>query len=320
VPVQVLFYPVPRGTQPVPYENPFCLRNWDQLEQLDTPTLGTKYDAKIPYYGPLPNIPPGTPCGTAEQWSGQIDYATYLAGGYSCDCPFFTLPVPGFWFLRRDLAAPPVNPTGLTFGAWDSIPPQWGQYQLLPVPGKKALVDFVSLPSSAPPPNSQTQMQAQYWTLPLPALVIPASEWFAALAESVLSLDSNAIGPCAWLTQVDASFNVKNQIFFGPSLSSPDITAPTPVRSWLRNTSAGSWVIDAGDSLCLELGQYSLAIFGQTHEWSVGFANAGPDVVTDDAAQDSSPGTWVGFLYYWFLSLENGFLLLQESGFEIYLE
>lgn len=90
--VSVLFFPVPMTTDFVPYEHPFVLRNWDRLEEEDVPDFGTKYDAKTYYYGPLPINLPGNVCGTAAQWMGEIDYTTWLAGGYSCTCPAPIMP------------------------------------------------------------------------------------------------------------------------------------------------------------------------------------------------------------------------------------
>lgn len=92
VPVRVLFFPVPKGTPAIGFSTPFILRDWDHRDQLEEPSLGIKYDDKVYYKGPLPTNLPGEPCGTAAQWEGDIDLATYLAGGYSCDCPVPIMP------------------------------------------------------------------------------------------------------------------------------------------------------------------------------------------------------------------------------------
>jgi hypothetical protein len=86
VAVPVVWYPVPMGTPCIGFESPFVMRNWDRLNMDSEPSLGTKYDPKLYLTSPPPSIPPGEPCGTAEQWHGQIDYDTWAAGGYSCDC------------------------------------------------------------------------------------------------------------------------------------------------------------------------------------------------------------------------------------------
>lgn len=85
--VRVTFFLAPNGAQMLDQLHPFLLRNWDRLEGMDEPDYGTKYDKKDYYGGPLPVNTPGMPCGTPEQWQGDIDYDTWLAGGYSCDCP-----------------------------------------------------------------------------------------------------------------------------------------------------------------------------------------------------------------------------------------
>lgn len=92
VPVRVFVFPAPAGGIWIPHAHPFPLRNWDRLEQLDEPAWGMKYDAKEYYYGPLPDVTPGHICGTADQWLGNIDFATWLAGGYTCDCPPLIMP------------------------------------------------------------------------------------------------------------------------------------------------------------------------------------------------------------------------------------
>jgi len=91
-PVRVLFFPVANDTPFIPYPTPNILRFWDKLDQYEIPDWGTKYDPVEYYRGPLPVNSPGEPCGTAEQWMGDIDYDVYMAGGYSCDCPGVILP------------------------------------------------------------------------------------------------------------------------------------------------------------------------------------------------------------------------------------
>ncbi len=91
-PVRVLFYPLPLSTPNVPNPNPFVLRNWDIIEQLPVPNIGTKYDPKEYYFGPLPINQPGTPCGTADEWENGLLYSTWIAGGYSCACPGNIMP------------------------------------------------------------------------------------------------------------------------------------------------------------------------------------------------------------------------------------
>lgn len=85
--VEVLWYPVPEDTPPVPFPHIFPLRAWDIRGQEEEPDLGTRYDKVIPYTGPLPVHQVGEVCGTEDQWLNGISYADYLAGAYSCDCP-----------------------------------------------------------------------------------------------------------------------------------------------------------------------------------------------------------------------------------------
>ena len=88
VPIQVLFYPLPLDQSAVPFDNPFTLRNWDRLEGEAVPVVGTRYDPKTYYTGPLPLPTVGQLCGTADMWKNGLSYAVYLAGGYSClGCP-----------------------------------------------------------------------------------------------------------------------------------------------------------------------------------------------------------------------------------------
>jgi len=90
--VEVLFYPVAEGVGYVPYDNPFTLRNWDRLEQEPEPILGTRYDRKVYYYGPLPEPQPQTLTGTADEWRNGLLYATYVANGYHSDCEEWVMP------------------------------------------------------------------------------------------------------------------------------------------------------------------------------------------------------------------------------------
>jgi hypothetical protein len=86
VAVPVVWFRVPINTPLLGIPSPFVQRNWDRLNGDSEPSLGTKYDPKLYLTGPPPTIPAGEPCGTAEQWQGQIDYDTWAAGGYVCDC------------------------------------------------------------------------------------------------------------------------------------------------------------------------------------------------------------------------------------------
>jgi hypothetical protein len=83
----VLWFRVPVTTPAIVYPTPFCLRNWDRIEQLTPVRPGSAQYERELFFGPTPINPPGTPCGTAAQWMGQIDYDTWIAGGYSCNCP-----------------------------------------------------------------------------------------------------------------------------------------------------------------------------------------------------------------------------------------
>jgi hypothetical protein len=90
--IQVLFYPVPPDTPYVPFAHPFVLRNWDRLEELPIPILGTRYDAKKYYFGQLPINLPGPICGAEVDWQNGLLYSTYIADGYACACPAMIFP------------------------------------------------------------------------------------------------------------------------------------------------------------------------------------------------------------------------------------
>jgi hypothetical protein len=87
--IEVLFFPVPLSTPPVPFPNPFVLRNYDVRERLDQTPLGTDQSLKTVYTGPTPVIPvtPGKFCGTADMWENGLVYEDWLAGRYpACNC------------------------------------------------------------------------------------------------------------------------------------------------------------------------------------------------------------------------------------------
>lgn len=90
--IDVLFWPLPIDSDHVPYDNPFVLRNWDRLEQEAPPVLGTRYDKKVYYTGPLPDVQPGTPTGTADEWRNGLLYSKYVAGEYSTNCLEWVMP------------------------------------------------------------------------------------------------------------------------------------------------------------------------------------------------------------------------------------
>jgi len=90
--VLALFYPVPLSTSIIPYPSPFVMRCWDKLEGEEEPILGTRYDPKTNYFGPLPEVVPHTPTGTADEWRNGLLYTTYVANGYTSDCEEFTIP------------------------------------------------------------------------------------------------------------------------------------------------------------------------------------------------------------------------------------
>jgi hypothetical protein len=85
--VRVLYYPVFTDRPVVQTPHIFGLTNWDRMANEQERTLGTPFGPKTYYHGPLPSNLPGMPCGTAEQWLGEISYAVWLAGGYACSCP-----------------------------------------------------------------------------------------------------------------------------------------------------------------------------------------------------------------------------------------
>ncbi len=87
--IDVLWYPVPLDTPSVLYPNPFVLRNWDRLERLPQTPIGTIQDAPSAddyYFGPLPDNPPGIPCGTRDMWENGLLYQDWLDGRYTCRC------------------------------------------------------------------------------------------------------------------------------------------------------------------------------------------------------------------------------------------
>lgn len=84
--MEVFFYPVPTSTPAMPFGHPFVLRNWDRLEQLDPPVLGTRYAQKIKRTDLHPIHVVTEICGTLDQWQNGISWEIWQAGGYSCDC------------------------------------------------------------------------------------------------------------------------------------------------------------------------------------------------------------------------------------------
>jgi hypothetical protein len=91
--VDALFWPLPLDADHVPFANPFTLRNWDRLEQLPEPILGTRYDPKVYYTGPLPDAQPGTPTGSIDEWQNGLLYSVYVADGYHTNCLEFDMPI-----------------------------------------------------------------------------------------------------------------------------------------------------------------------------------------------------------------------------------
>jgi hypothetical protein len=80
---------VPFDTAPVPYANPFVLRNWDVLERLPQTALGTDQAYKRIHRGNRPF--PGPECfsGTQDQWENGCLYSDWVNGLYTnCCSPF----------------------------------------------------------------------------------------------------------------------------------------------------------------------------------------------------------------------------------------
>lgn len=88
----VLVWPVPLNRPHVPFPNPYVLRNWDRIEQLEVPTFGMRYAPKIYWTNPLPINTPGTPCGTADDWQKPLLYSVWVSDGYACNCPPIAFP------------------------------------------------------------------------------------------------------------------------------------------------------------------------------------------------------------------------------------
>lgn len=87
---EIVWWPVSEDTPVLPYANPFTLRAWDEREQLEEPTVGTRYGPYEKYFGPLPAVRFGGLCGSADLWLNGLSYDQYLAGEYgTCDCPVF---------------------------------------------------------------------------------------------------------------------------------------------------------------------------------------------------------------------------------------
>jgi hypothetical protein len=84
--VQVLFYPVAVTNPCLPIDNPHVIRAWDVKANLPQTAIGTDQNLRVRYTGPLPG-PGFLPfSGTPDQWNGNIDYDTWIAGGYTNNC------------------------------------------------------------------------------------------------------------------------------------------------------------------------------------------------------------------------------------------
>lgn len=108
----MLWVPVPLDTPAIRYPNPFVLRNWDRLEQLDQTELGTDQSFTQYYYGPIPPLGDGHPTGSADEWLNGLSYATYQSGGYTDPCPEFDMPNFVSSFRSPDSSLTVNHPTG----------------------------------------------------------------------------------------------------------------------------------------------------------------------------------------------------------------
>lgn len=110
--VEVLWVPVPLDTPAIRYPNPFVLRNWDRLEELDQTELGTDQTFAQYYYGPTPPLGDGHPTGSADEWLNGLSYAKYLSGGYTDPCPEADMPNFVSSFRSPDGSLTVNHPTG----------------------------------------------------------------------------------------------------------------------------------------------------------------------------------------------------------------
>jgi hypothetical protein len=292
--VEVLFYPVPRGGPVIGTPTVFCMRNWDELEELDEPTLGTKYDVKERYYGEVPPIPPGTPSGTPEQWLGEIDYSTWLAGGYTNGCPTFTMPIPGYWFFRRDLAGPPSAVGQGLFGPWSVRAQEIGQYMLVPAPGKRSIDDWVTYDWPSPF-GPVFDAAAQYFTSPLPAVTLPGGTWTLATCAEIRSGNVLDAEPCAALVHLNSSYGVKATYLFRHLTGHGIPPYPVGPQTFLQGLVVPPIVLAKGDRLCVELGAFVDSAFALAPSYALRLLDAGADVVSADDVPENQPGTWIGY-------------------------
>ena len=78
----VLFYRVPKTNGVIP-PTPFVDRFWDDRERWVSPGVGMVYDSFRPYFGEIPDTPPGPVVGTPDQWENGLSYYKWIAGEYS---------------------------------------------------------------------------------------------------------------------------------------------------------------------------------------------------------------------------------------------
>lgn len=78
---------MPYSNPCVPYANPYVIRAWDVRENEPQTVLGTDQSLRQYYNIPVPSGAFQQFSGTLDQWQNGVSYATWLAGGYTKNCP-----------------------------------------------------------------------------------------------------------------------------------------------------------------------------------------------------------------------------------------
>ena len=95
-----LFYWVP-DNNPAGPPTVFTDRFWDEREHWVPETVGVVPGSMRPYFGPIPNRPPGPPSGDPDWWVNGVLYSVYASGGYTDPVGCWPVVKPSLFFKIR---------------------------------------------------------------------------------------------------------------------------------------------------------------------------------------------------------------------------
>lgn len=319
--IPVVWYFAPPGAKSISVPSNFRSLTWNG-EPLETFDLGEQGPRGAYYNGNNPWGYTGEcTVGSDDQWLNGLTAAEFASPGPMPAC--CRPPLPNVWYLRPELPAVQRKKPGGWFGSWDATPLPAQAKQLSTQIGALTVpfYQLLRLPATSQP---FFIAELQFLTPPLPNQTIPAGAWQIGLCAFAATDLFTLWSVGYWLTQLDANYNVKAQIFTRNLAGTIRPGAAVGGLTFYSQPTAGQITVAIGDVFCLEIGvaghSTSLTPYSS---WAGQLLNSGPTAITANHQPNATPASFLAWPTTGAqpaLLLESGSNLLLQSGGRILLE